>query len=440
MVAVHDGARPLAGPALFRSVVTTAGAVGGAVPALPAQGVLPAATPLPASGDPSAPPGAPRPPILSTLSTCPAGSRAYRRRRPSAPRTCWRPTPPPLTPASREPTPRARRGVQRPRRADRRRQPGRTSRSPTRMTCSSRSSCWRLTATHWPEPFCRPAAAPRPAPGPPRRRPATPPRRRHQREARRRRPAPGREHLAAVCPQRVVRGPGQGVRQSRPPVGLRAVDHAVALPVGGPDDDLVLVDPLQGVRHGRGGDARHPPRAGEQVADDVPDQSSPTTAGAGDRGRRPRPPRSPGPPLPVSASPGPRSPPGAQRAAAGGRDRSPAPAAPGRAPRAGPLGTAGLRDRLLQGRRHGDDDPLDDARRLSARHRPRQQRAAPQLTQGGAVERSRRVVRRRRARSRAPAASAWAHPAAPDAATRRAADATCPPTRSGAAGTDTWSR
>src|SRR3954451_9337158 len=39
VVAVHDGARPLAGPALFRSVVTTAQAVGGAAPALPALGV-----------------------------------------------------------------------------------------------------------------------------------------------------------------------------------------------------------------------------------------------------------------------------------------------------------------------------------------------------------------------------------------------------------------
>ncbi len=41
VIAVHDGARPLAGPALFRSVITTADAVGGAVPALPAVGVLP---------------------------------------------------------------------------------------------------------------------------------------------------------------------------------------------------------------------------------------------------------------------------------------------------------------------------------------------------------------------------------------------------------------
>lgn len=41
VIAVHDGARPLAGPSLFRSVITTAGAVGGAVPALPAVGVLP---------------------------------------------------------------------------------------------------------------------------------------------------------------------------------------------------------------------------------------------------------------------------------------------------------------------------------------------------------------------------------------------------------------
>jgi 2-C-methyl-D-erythritol 4-phosphate cytidylyltransferase len=41
VIAVHDGARPLAGPSLFRSVITTAVAVGGAVPALPAVGVLP---------------------------------------------------------------------------------------------------------------------------------------------------------------------------------------------------------------------------------------------------------------------------------------------------------------------------------------------------------------------------------------------------------------
>jgi 2-C-methyl-D-erythritol 4-phosphate cytidylyltransferase len=40
VVAIHDGARPLAGPALFRSVVTTAAAVGGAVPAVPETGVL----------------------------------------------------------------------------------------------------------------------------------------------------------------------------------------------------------------------------------------------------------------------------------------------------------------------------------------------------------------------------------------------------------------
>lgn len=40
VIAVHDGARPLAGPAMFRSAITTARAVGGAVPALPAVGVL----------------------------------------------------------------------------------------------------------------------------------------------------------------------------------------------------------------------------------------------------------------------------------------------------------------------------------------------------------------------------------------------------------------
>ena len=41
VVAIHDGARPLAGPSLWRSVVQTAGSVGGAVPTLPAVGVLP---------------------------------------------------------------------------------------------------------------------------------------------------------------------------------------------------------------------------------------------------------------------------------------------------------------------------------------------------------------------------------------------------------------
>lgn len=41
VVAIHDGARPLAGPSLFRSVVTTAASVGGALPALPAEHVLP---------------------------------------------------------------------------------------------------------------------------------------------------------------------------------------------------------------------------------------------------------------------------------------------------------------------------------------------------------------------------------------------------------------
>jgi 2-C-methyl-D-erythritol 4-phosphate cytidylyltransferase len=41
VVAVHDGARPLAGPPLWRTAVDTAAAVGGAVPALPVSGLLP---------------------------------------------------------------------------------------------------------------------------------------------------------------------------------------------------------------------------------------------------------------------------------------------------------------------------------------------------------------------------------------------------------------
>jgi 2-C-methyl-D-erythritol 4-phosphate cytidylyltransferase len=41
VVAIHDGARPLTGPSMFHAVVTTARSIGGAVPALPADGVLP---------------------------------------------------------------------------------------------------------------------------------------------------------------------------------------------------------------------------------------------------------------------------------------------------------------------------------------------------------------------------------------------------------------
>jgi 2-C-methyl-D-erythritol 4-phosphate cytidylyltransferase len=41
VIAVHDGARPLAAPSLFRSVIQVADDVGGAVPALAATGVLP---------------------------------------------------------------------------------------------------------------------------------------------------------------------------------------------------------------------------------------------------------------------------------------------------------------------------------------------------------------------------------------------------------------
>jgi 2-C-methyl-D-erythritol 4-phosphate cytidylyltransferase len=40
VIAVHDGARPLAGPSLFRSVITTAARVGGAVPGLRAADLI----------------------------------------------------------------------------------------------------------------------------------------------------------------------------------------------------------------------------------------------------------------------------------------------------------------------------------------------------------------------------------------------------------------
>jgi len=41
VIAIHDGARPLAGTDLFRSVLATAAEVGGALPAVPAGAVLP---------------------------------------------------------------------------------------------------------------------------------------------------------------------------------------------------------------------------------------------------------------------------------------------------------------------------------------------------------------------------------------------------------------
>ncbi len=68
VVAVHDGARPLSGPSMFRAAVTTAGQAGGAVPALPAPGLLPVdpagrlqgAVPPAADGSPGSPWGTPR--------------------------------------------------------------------------------------------------------------------------------------------------------------------------------------------------------------------------------------------------------------------------------------------------------------------------------------------------------------------------------------------
>jgi len=51
VIALHDGARPLARPDLVRRVVATAAAVGGAVPAVPAEGLLP----VDAAGEPAVP-------------------------------------------------------------------------------------------------------------------------------------------------------------------------------------------------------------------------------------------------------------------------------------------------------------------------------------------------------------------------------------------------
>src|SRR3954447_16810586 len=71
VVAVHDGARPLARPAAFPSVLSTAAGVGGAAPPRSPTGILPASPPFPASFLPSllaplspvsGPSGAPGPP------------------------------------------------------------------------------------------------------------------------------------------------------------------------------------------------------------------------------------------------------------------------------------------------------------------------------------------------------------------------------------------
>jgi 2-C-methyl-D-erythritol 4-phosphate cytidylyltransferase len=73
VVAIHDGARPLAGPALFRSVVTTAASVGGALPALPAESVLA----VDADGEPAGGPAVPaRLPVSLTRVQTPQAFRA----------------------------------------------------------------------------------------------------------------------------------------------------------------------------------------------------------------------------------------------------------------------------------------------------------------------------------------------------------------------------
>lgn len=64
VIVVHDGARPLAGSPLFRHVIDTAAAVGGAVPGVPAHDLLPTGPghPGPGPGSPEPEPGHPGPP------------------------------------------------------------------------------------------------------------------------------------------------------------------------------------------------------------------------------------------------------------------------------------------------------------------------------------------------------------------------------------------
>jgi len=68
VIAVHDAARPLAGAPLFRCVITTAARVGGAVPGLPAAGLVPV-------GD-VGPPAAPSPARCLTAVQTPQAFRA----------------------------------------------------------------------------------------------------------------------------------------------------------------------------------------------------------------------------------------------------------------------------------------------------------------------------------------------------------------------------
>jgi 2-C-methyl-D-erythritol 4-phosphate cytidylyltransferase len=68
VIAVHDAARPLAGPSLFRSVITTAAEVGGALPAVRAVGALPVGKDGHPRTSPRARPGA-TPSVLTRVQT-----------------------------------------------------------------------------------------------------------------------------------------------------------------------------------------------------------------------------------------------------------------------------------------------------------------------------------------------------------------------------------
>lgn len=59
VIVVHDGARPLAGSLLFRHVIDTAAAVGGAVPGLPTHDLLLTEPELPGNRSPEPEPGRP---------------------------------------------------------------------------------------------------------------------------------------------------------------------------------------------------------------------------------------------------------------------------------------------------------------------------------------------------------------------------------------------
>ena len=144
VVAVHDGARPLAGPAPFASVVDDAPRRSAApCPRSPRRGSCPSGPTGSPTGRVAAPRGgAPARPGADAAGLPREGPAGGVRRRPRR-----------RLPGDRHRQ--HRRGVLRPRRADRRGEPAEPQGHLSARPVSSRSGCWRLTGTASAEAGCR---------------------------------------------------------------------------------------------------------------------------------------------------------------------------------------------------------------------------------------------------------------------------------------------